>query len=229
MSSDMSCERCRELIPEVALGASSGEERALVLEHLDGCAECRSLLHELSMVADELLLLAPMQEPPAGFETRSLARLTAERGSRRRRNALLAAAAAMVIAVASSSAVWFATSSDRELGRHHRNLLEAAEGTYFGAMPLSERGGDKTGRVFYYSGRTDWVFVVVDEGLEEGSFAVRAVTPDGTSMRMNGFELTADKRTWGAELPADPAKLAALRMVEAGRERIYVARFPSDE
>ncbi|MGH2694671.1 MAG: anti-sigma factor family protein [Actinomycetota bacterium] len=225
----MSCERCRELIPEVALGASSGEERALVLEHLDGCAECRSLLHELSMVADELLLLAPVQEPPPGFETRSLVRLTAERGSRRRRYALLAAAAALVIAVASSSAVWFATKEDRELGTHHRSVLAGAGGSYFGSMALAEPGGRETGRVFYYSGRTDWVFIVVGDSLEEGSFAMRAVTSDGTSMRMNDFELSADKRTWGAELPAEPGKLAALRMVEVGHERVYVATFPRSD
>ena len=226
MSSELSCERCRELVPEVALGSSSGEERALVLEHIDDCPECRSLLQEMSMMADELLLLTPSREPPPGFETRALARLTSERGSRRRRYALMGVAAAVMIAVASASAVWFVTKRDRELGAHHREVLAQAGGTYFGVMRLNDADGSQIGRVFYYSGRTDWVCVIVDDSLPVGSFAMRTVSSDGTSTAMNRFEVTDAKRTWGDELPVEPENIAALRMVAAADDRVYVARFP---
>ena len=67
------CDRCRELIPEVALGVAVGEERAAVLDHAVGCAGCRRELAEISALADELLSLAPAVEPSTGFEVRALA------------------------------------------------------------------------------------------------------------------------------------------------------------
>ena len=64
------CERLREIGPELALGIADGEDRAWALEHLADCPECRARIERLSTLADELLLLAPAAEPPAGFEAR---------------------------------------------------------------------------------------------------------------------------------------------------------------
>ena len=66
----MTCEELRDLAPEIALGTVDGEERAEALRHLATCTECRRVVDQLSEVADELLMLAPVQEPPAGFESR---------------------------------------------------------------------------------------------------------------------------------------------------------------
>jgi anti-sigma-K factor RskA len=71
----MGCDRTRELAAELALGILDGEERAQALRHLAECPECRRAVEELTAVADELLMLAPEREPPAGFESRVLARL----------------------------------------------------------------------------------------------------------------------------------------------------------
>jgi anti-sigma factor RsiW len=60
----------RELAPEIALGVLDGEQRAEALRHLATCADCRREVEQLSQVADELVMLAPVQEPPAGFESR---------------------------------------------------------------------------------------------------------------------------------------------------------------
>jgi anti-sigma-K factor RskA len=68
----MRCEEILDLAPEIALGIADGEERADALRHLATCAECRRVVEQLSQVADELLVLAPAQEPPAGFESRVL-------------------------------------------------------------------------------------------------------------------------------------------------------------
>ena len=65
MSDRPSCEEVRALA-ELALGIAVGDERARVLEHLLACPACRRHLEELSSVADDLLLLAPTQEPPVG-------------------------------------------------------------------------------------------------------------------------------------------------------------------
>ncbi|MEN3283836.1 MAG: hypothetical protein V7607_4976, partial [Solirubrobacteraceae bacterium] len=71
----MSCDRTRELAAELALGILDGEHRAQALRHLAECPECRHAVEELTAVADELVMLAPEREPPAGFESRVLARL----------------------------------------------------------------------------------------------------------------------------------------------------------
>src|SRR4051794_7116501 len=93
-----SCVEVRTLCPEAALGLLSGSERADVLEHLDRCESCRELMHELSEVSDDLVLLAPNGEPPAGFEQRVLDRIGATR-RRRRWPIAIAALAAAVLAV----------------------------------------------------------------------------------------------------------------------------------
>ena len=65
------CEETRELAADIALGIADGEERARALDHMADCPECRTRMERLSSVADELVLLAPGTEPPAGFEARA--------------------------------------------------------------------------------------------------------------------------------------------------------------
>jgi hypothetical protein len=125
------CSQLRDMAPEVALGLVTGEERALALAHLEGCAACRAEVASLAGVADELLLIGPEAPPPEGFDRRVLARLTEvraaeapsaaprggpahlRRGARRRRpdrrrlavGATLSAAAAAVVLVAAVLAI----------------------------------------------------------------------------------------------------------------------------
>jgi Putative zinc-finger len=70
------CSQLRDVAPEVALGLLTGEERAVALAHLEGCAACRAEVAALAGVADELLLTGPEAMPPDGFDRRVLARLT---------------------------------------------------------------------------------------------------------------------------------------------------------
>jgi anti-sigma-K factor RskA len=72
---DMSCDEFAEVAAELALGVLTGRERAAALAHLDGCESCREQVRELTATQDELLALLPSQEPPAGFESRVLARI----------------------------------------------------------------------------------------------------------------------------------------------------------
>ena len=94
----------QDLLTEVALGIADGAERARVLEHVSGCADCRRELERQSAVADELLLLAPEQEPPPGFELgvlRAIEPAPSSRPSllRRALPALAAATAAVAVAI----------------------------------------------------------------------------------------------------------------------------------
>src|SRR5215467_16202144 len=76
MNNDVSCEQVRAVAPDLAIGIADGQERDAALRHAATCAECRLLVSELSSVVDDLLLLAPSHEPPAGFAARTLARMT---------------------------------------------------------------------------------------------------------------------------------------------------------
>jgi hypothetical protein len=75
------CSQLRDIAPEVALGLVTGEERAVALAHLEGCAACRAEVASLAGVADELLLIGPEAPPPEGFDRRVLARLTEVRAA----------------------------------------------------------------------------------------------------------------------------------------------------
>ena len=77
----LTCAEFAALAPELALDLLSGDERAAALAHLAGCRSCQTNLDELARTADALLLLAPSGEPPAGFESRVLARLGNEEGA----------------------------------------------------------------------------------------------------------------------------------------------------
>jgi anti-sigma factor RsiW len=85
----LSCSEFAALAPELALDLLSGDERAAALAHLAGCRACQTNLDELARTADDLLLLAPRGEPPAGFESRVLARLANEEGPQRAEKRLL--------------------------------------------------------------------------------------------------------------------------------------------
>src|SRR4051794_41811373 len=96
---DRRCALAWQTLPELALGIADGDHRALALEHVAACNECRRELDELSAIADEFIALAPEREPPPGFEARVLERLTARHAAARpprlRRRRLRFAAAAL--------------------------------------------------------------------------------------------------------------------------------------
>ena len=78
MNESTDCALVRNVIPELAAGVAAGDERAHALKHLAGCAACRAELEEAAKVIDDLLLLAPEHEPPAGFEDAVLSAIAAK-------------------------------------------------------------------------------------------------------------------------------------------------------
>jgi hypothetical protein len=215
------CERLRELAAELALGIADGEERAWALEHLVDCAACRVELDRFATVADEVLLLAPAAEPPAGFEGR-----VAEAPSpppRRRRSlarrlaipALAAGAAAVIAAVV----VWFALGDDRDLADSYRDTLAVANGEYFEAAPMEAPGNQRVGYVYGYQGRASWVLAVIYDGVANGRYRLQGVANDGRRVRLRGIEITDGRGSAGGVTPVPYEKLSQLRVLDAhGRE-----------
>jgi hypothetical protein len=72
---DMTCAGLADVAAELALGVLTGRERAAAIAHLDTCEACREHVRQLMATGEQLRELLPPAEPPAGFETRVLARL----------------------------------------------------------------------------------------------------------------------------------------------------------
>lgn len=195
------CGEVADALAEVATGAASGPDRARVLAHLADCPDCRRELEELTRVADEVLLVAPEHDPPAGFEGAVLARIAAESATptkpapvakpepanvvtplrpRRWRRVLPYAAAAAIAGLGGAGVVWQATSEDRDLAAGYRETLDVANGRYFHAAPLLDDAGTQVGHVFLYQGEPSWVFTVLGDTAAPGTYEVSVVTEDGT-------------------------------------------------
>jgi Putative zinc-finger len=211
----MSCERVKDLVPEIALGTIDGEERAEALRHLATCSECRRLLDQLTTVVDELLMLAPVQEPPAGFESRVIDALGFQRRAPRRRLArrLLVWLGPPVLAAAVTAAVLVGVyHDDRVIAERYRTTLEQADGKYFQAGPLRDGTGADAGVAFGYQGRPSWILVTVDPGHRDQVASAELVTRDRRTIRLPGFELGPDG-SWGGAIPVNLYDVSAIRLL----------------
>ncbi|TDE12971.1 anti-sigma factor family protein [Jiangella asiatica] len=257
------CGDIADALVEVATGAASGPDRARVLSHLAECPDCRRELEELTRVADEVLLVAPEHDPPAGFEGAVLARIAelsaepddddvaaeaaepmpgpaAEHAGpragahpdatvephepatvtpltgRRRWPQALAAAAGVAAAAAGISAgvVWQSTSEDRDLAASYRETLDVANGRYFHAAPVHDTDGDQVGHVFLYQGEPSWVFTVLDDTVEPGTYDVVVATAAGTES-VADCEVSEAGGGTGATIDADIRDIDQIDLVAA--------------
>ena len=74
-------EELRQLVAPYVLGAVTGEEAALVRDHLVSCEECLAEADGYSTAASSLALAVPPEPLPRGFADRVLARVAEERPS----------------------------------------------------------------------------------------------------------------------------------------------------
>jgi Putative zinc-finger len=227
----MSCERARDLAPELALGLLDGEERARALRHVADCPDCRRAVEELTGVADELLMLAPEREPPAGFESRVLARLrpppAAARPRRLRwRPALAPFAAALAAAAVATGVVVQATSDDRRLADHYRATLAAGHGSSFEAARLRAPGQVPAGVAYAYRGATSWIFVVVYRAHRGVQYRAELATRSGQRVALPAFQLDPRTGTGGAAIPVDLESVASVRLIGPRSGDVLEAQLP---
>jgi Putative zinc-finger len=229
----MRCEEVRELAPEIALGIADGEARAEALRHLSGCEGCRRALEQLSEVADELLLVAPVQEPSAGFESRVVEAMgLQERQDRRRLPRWLTprwlaprlgpALATAVIAVAAMTAVYH---DDHQTAQRYRETLAQANGSYFQAAPLKEGSGARAGVAFGYEGSPSWLLLTVDAGHRDAVKRAELVTRDGRTIPLRSLGLDSEG-SWGGAIPVSLYDVASVRLLGARHGDVLRASFP---
>ena len=213
----MSCEEIRDLTAELALGIADGEERAEALRHLSTCAECRREVEQLSQVADELLLLAPVQEPPAGFESRVVEAMGLERRPGRRRwfspgwlaPRLGPALAAAAVTAAALIGVY---QDDRETADRYRAALDQANGQYFLAQRLADGTGAQGGVAFGYEGRPSWLFITVNPAHRDDVTRAELLTQGGRTIPLRAFDL--DRRgSWGGAIPVKLSGVSSIRLL----------------
>lgn len=227
MKDDAHCDEVRELAPELALGTATGEERARALQHLATCSNCRRHLDELSGVADNLLLLAPAYQPPVGFESRVVDRISGERQPPRWRRVLPAVVAAVLAAITALALMYVASGQDREFAAHYRKVLEQANGEYFGGVPLRDGEGRRAGHVFAYEGSPSWVFVLLTGSTDSGTYAVELITREGTNVRLGSVNVADGKGTFGSTLSVSLRDVERIQLVDGGGEGLLTAEFPS--
>jgi hypothetical protein len=222
MSGDQRCEETHELLAEVALGIADGEERARVLEHVADCPDCRRALERESAVADELLVLAPEQEPPFGFELGVLRSI--QRPARKRRLLVrpFAVAAAVALAVAiTAGGMLLAFRDDRRLADQYRATLAQAHGEYFGAVRLTDAAHRPGGVLFRYQGSPSWILVTVEPPYRATVERAELVDRGGRRVPLASFELS--NGAWGGSIPVDLEDVAAVHLVGADGRSVLVA------
>src|SRR5918995_2651191 len=226
MTAEGGCEKTRALAPELALGIAEGDDRARALDHLTGCAACRRHLGELSDTADDLLLLAPSEDPPAGFESRVLGELRPGRPRRGRGVLRPAAALAATAAVAIAATLVLAHRDDRDLASRYRDTLEEAEGRYLAAGDLTGPGGEEVGHAFGYEGEPSWLFVTVSaaEEMRPGVYALELITVGGERIRLRPVAIANGEGSAGQAIPGAFHDVAAIRLLGPGRAEVYQAR-----
>jgi hypothetical protein len=187
------CHDVRPLLPEAALGLLAGNERAAVLAHVDDCASCCELMHELSAITDDLVLLAPNGEPPPGFEQAVLARISPRR-PRRRWPVAVGAIAAALLAVVAFAAGRFAGES--------RSPVEE--------VTMRAPSGKVVGDAYLHGDDPTWVFVAVPGWTDTSNeYRLRVTYADGTTTEVRG------SGSWGTVLPGDPSRIHELALVGA--------------
>ncbi|MEP7053660.1 MAG: zf-HC2 domain-containing protein [Actinomycetota bacterium] len=198
MNDPLSCDECRELAPELALGVLDGAERARAVAHTMTCAPCRAYVDQLATTADSILLAGPEAEPPFGFEARTVALLRPAAQARRPRWRQLVAVAAAVLALLAAG-VAGRTSASREPLRS-ANLVSA--------------NGTNVGRVFLYGDKTgSWCFVSLATQAAQGQYDVQARLRDGNTVVIQRFWVKDGKGSYGSAMAIRAQDIVEMRVV----------------
>ncbi len=191
------------LATELAVSLATGRERAMGLEHLRACRPCRTRVAELSEVVELLQLAAAEAEPPAGFESGVLRRLTPSAPAPRyRRRVLTTMAAALVLLVAIGIGRWSADTTE--------SLAEATMVTPAGA---------NVGSAWRYDGAPSWLFVSIPAwrnkrtGVHPSNYRLQITLDDGRTIDLGVVDLLERNGSWGTDLVVDAEDVQAVSIL----------------
>ena len=192
---------------EFALGVLEARDRARSpSRHLERCAECREEMSELAGVADGLAALAPLVEPPNGFESRVLEHLQTirrepERNPWRRRAPFIAIAAAVLL-LAGFGGWMLRGGGNAGQPVAHAQLTAAelvASHRVVGEVVISRAGS--------------WVSMAVDLNQKNVWATCEVITKGGRAVVVGSFRIVHGHGYWAAPLhramTIDGARLVA--------------------
>ena len=215
----MRCEETRDLAAEIALGIADGEERAEALRHLSTCEECRRALEQLSLVADELLVLAPVEEPPAGFESRVVEAMGLQKPPGRRLPRWLSprwlaprVGPALATAAVTAAVLVGVYHDDHQTAERYRGILDQAGGQYFQAEPLQDENGVRSGVAFGYDGSPSWLLLTVNPAHRGDVKSAELVTRNGRTIPLRSFKLDS-RGSWGGAIPVKLYRVGSVRLL----------------
>jgi hypothetical protein len=238
---DTGCGEYADAAAELALGVLTGRERAGALAHLDHSDAYRETVRQLTITAEQLLELLPALEPPAGFETRVLARLgitvpglpppalppapaavpggTANEpgapGNRARRaRRTLATMATAVAALAAALGGWGL----------HPATSPAPQAPLRAAALLSSTRQD-IGQIYYYNSGKQWVYMAVDMPSGDGTVTCELEGPGGHYTAIGTFRLTHGHGAWGSPAQWPPGQLTGARLLAPNGTVLATATF----
>ena len=201
-------------VVDLAVGELTGRARSDALTHLLGCRTCREQVEGLTRVSEDLLLAAPEAEPPAGFESAVLERLSPEvpSGHRRFRAAtVVVGAVAAIVALAVAGIVGALVTA-----RGSSDLVEAV---------MITPSGVEVGSAWHYDDESSWVFVSVpsweigyDDPVTAPSYRLQMELDDGSTVTSVEFNLDSEAGSWGTSIDVDPGQLRSVSIIdETGR------------
>jgi hypothetical protein len=212
------CDAMRDDLNEFALGTLSGRSRALVLDHLEGCAHCTAESEALADAADMLLWLAPEAEPPLGFETRVIERFRgagAKRQFNRRRISIFAVAALMIVVLG----VGVGAVATSQGGGSHPSATQ---------RPITGRlvsDGHVLGDVTISAGSPSWMTMDVDTGKLSGLVWCEVTFANGRSETVGKFTISHGYGSWVAPIRASGHDVRSARIVNGAGTVLAQATF----
>jgi hypothetical protein len=229
---EMRCEQFADMAAELALGVLTGRERAEAIAHLDRCEACRENVRQLTVTGEDLLVLLPAREPPAGFETRVMDRLGMaaprprrprhtkqprrlrwSRWSRTRR--MLAVAAVALAVVVSGLGGWGL-----------RAVTAPSAGSLLSTASLVSASHEPVGEIFMYGGSPRWLYMSVDMDSEGTDTVIcELVGRDGRVDPLGRFQLNGGYASWGSPPPLERGPFTGARLVSTDGTVLATASF----
>jgi hypothetical protein len=248
MSSDVTCEKLREIGAELALGVLPARERARALAHLDECADCREYVEQLTFLGDGLIGLLPGSEPPVGFETRVAQALTrhAREGRAHARSAWLvrmsglrgrlrlrvaAVAAALVVAVGFGGWAVGTAIEDVVAGPPSSTVQPAAE-MLSGDLASAAPHGKPVGEIYAHTNPEGWIFMTIDLAgagkTYSGKVLCQLEHKDGSKVPVGAFTLHSGSGSWGTPASVDPSAVSGARVTTPDGTVLATAHLTTD-